>query len=249
MRESFLYQPIEVLKPVAEGLWIVDGPAETMRFAGIGVDFPTRMVVIRLRSGELFLWSPIALVPALQEAIDAIGDVRHLISPNRIHYAHIGEWQHAYPRAVAWASPGVRERAASQRIEVAFERDLEDAPDPAWADDLDQLLFRGSSSLEEVVFFHRASRTLLLADLIEDFEPERLSFVKRVIARLGGVLDPDGKAAADVRATYRGRHDIARACLDRVLAWNPERVIIAHGRWYDRNGADELRRAFRWLSP
>jgi hypothetical protein len=30
-----------------------------------------------------------------------------------------------------------------------------------------------------------------------------------------------------------------------MIAWEPERVILAHGRWYDRAGAAELRRAFR----
>jgi hypothetical protein len=32
-----------------------------------------------------------------------------------------------------------------------------------------------------------------------------------------------------------------------MIAWNPERVILAHGRWYERDGAQELRRAFRWV--
>ena len=32
-----------------------------------------------------------------------------------------------------------------------------------------------------------------------------------------------------------------------MIALDPERVIIAHGRWYDANGTEELKRAFRWL--
>jgi hypothetical protein len=32
-----------------------------------------------------------------------------------------------------------------------------------------------------------------------------------------------------------------------MLDWDPERIIIAHGRWYDRDGGAELRRAFRWI--
>jgi hypothetical protein len=30
-----------------------------------------------------------------------------------------------------------------------------------------------------------------------------------------------------------------------MLAANPERIILAHGRCYERNAAGELRRAFR----
>jgi hypothetical protein len=32
-----------------------------------------------------------------------------------------------------------------------------------------------------------------------------------------------------------------------MIAWQPEKVVMAHGRWYERDGVAELRRAFRWL--
>ena len=63
-----------------------------------------------------------------------------------------------YPGATAWASPGVRERAASQNIEVEFDSDLGDEPEPAWRENLDQLIFHGSRFMEEVVFFHHPSQ-------------------------------------------------------------------------------------------
>jgi hypothetical protein len=144
-------------------------------------------------------------------------------------------------------SPGVRERARSQRIEAPFDADLCDAPEAAWASELDQLIFRGSRVIEEVVFFHRASRTLLLADLIENFEPSKVGLAWRTIARIGGVLDPDGGTPADMRGTFMGRKAEARGCLERILSWAPERVVMTHGRWYERDGVRELERAFRWL--
>ena len=183
---------------------------------------------------------------ALFAAIDALGPVRHLVSPNKLHYTHIAAWKRRYPDAIAWASPGVRERAASQRIEVAFDADLGDVPEPAWVAELDQLRFRGSRVIEEVVFLHRASGTLILADLIENFEAAKLGTAMRWIARLCGVLDPDGKTPLDMRFTFRDRN-AARACLQRIMAWQPRRVILAHGRCYLDNGEAELRRAFRWL--
>jgi hypothetical protein len=243
-----LYEPLNVPKPVDDGIWIVDGPIVKMAFAAFKMPFPTRMVVVRLAGGGLFLWSPIELNDALRAEIDRLGPVQHLVSPNRIHYAHIAAWKAAYPSAIAWASPGVRERAAAQRIEVSFDRDLDDAPDAAWAEELDQLVFRGSRALEEVVFFHRRSRTLVLADLIENFEPSKVEAPLSWLLRLGGVADPDGKAPSDLRATFLGHRDEARASYERMLAWAPERVIMAHGRWYPDDGVAELRRAFRWLT-
>lgn len=244
-----LYEPVNVLKSVAPDVWIVDGPIVRMAAPlGMSAPFTTRMTIVRLGDGGLWCHSPIAPTEALCAAVEAIGPVRHLVSPNKLHYAHIAAWKARYPGALAWASPGVRARAASQRITVAFDRDLGDEPAPAWAADLEQLVFRGSRAFAEVVFLHRASATLVLTDLIENFEAPKLSRGMRAIARFGGVLDPDGKTPLDMRFTF-GNRKAARECLQRLLAWHPQRVILAHGRWYAQDGEAELRRAFRWLHP
>src|SRR5690606_14695048 len=105
--------------------------------------------------------------PALQERIDALGPVAHLVAPNKIHYAHIAAWKKRYPAAIAWAAPGVRERARSQGIEVVVDAQIGDAPPDARAAELDQLLFRSSRLMEEAVFLHRPSRTLILIENLE----------------------------------------------------------------------------------
>ncbi|EIL97025.1 hypothetical protein RHOFW104T7_12445 [Rhodanobacter thiooxydans] len=242
-----LYEPANTLKPVAPGLWIVDGPIVRMATPVGGMPFPTRMTVARLADGDLWCHSPIAPDDGLFAAIDALGPVRHLVSPNKLHYAHIAAWKRRYQQATAWASPGVRERASSQRIAVDFDTDLAYAAEQAWAGELDQRHFRGSRAIEEVVFLHRASGTLILADLIENFEAARFGTAMRWIARLGGVLDPDGKMSLAMRFTFRERRT-ARACLQQMLAWQPQRVILAHGRCYLENAGTELARAFRWLA-
>src|ERR1019366_2590713 len=131
--------------------------------------------IVRFADGGLWIWSPIALSPPIQEKIDVLGPVAHLVSPNKIHYAHVAAWKRAYPSAIVWASPGARERAKSQNVDVTIDCDLGDAPEREWSNELDQLVFRGSRLMDEVVFFHRASRTLILADLIENFEVAMLT--------------------------------------------------------------------------
>jgi hypothetical protein len=242
-----LYEPLGVPKPVDRDVWVVDGPIMRMKTPWGSVAFPTRTVVVRLVGGGLWVWSPVELSPAIPTNLAALGPIRHLVSPNRIHYAHVAAWKAAYPDAIAWASPGVRERAASQHVDVTFDRDLTDAHDDGWAREIDQLVFRGSRLMEEVVFFHRASRTLILADLIENFEKEKLTFPERLLMRIGGVSDPDGKASSGYRTTFLGHHDAARECVQRMIDWNPERIVIAHGRSYEKDATAELRRAFRWL--
>ena len=242
-----LYEPINLLKPIGENIWIVDGSIVQMAMYGTKVPFPTRMTIVRLSYGELWCHSPTELTLELKAQIDSLGSLRHLISPNKIHYAHIGAWAKAYPEAVAWASPGVRDRAAQQKIEVNFDADLKDEPPPQWVADLDQLIFRGSRFMEEVVFFHRRSATLILADLIENFEPDKVSQRFHWLLKLAGCADPDGKIPLDLRMTFFGKKEQARSCLKRILQWNFEKVILSHGRWYEHNGTAELRRAFRWL--
>ena len=242
-----LYEPINHLKPFGPDIWIVDGPIVRMAVYGAKIPFPTRMTLVHLPDGELWCHSPIELTPELQEQVNQLGTVRHLISPNKIHYAHIQAWKEAYPEAIAWASPGVRDRAAQQNITVQFDADLTEQSPPAWASVLDQGIFQGSRFMDEVVFFHRPSKTLILTDLIENFELNKVSPAMGIVMRLGGIVHPDGQTPRDLRATFWGNKAQARIGFQQLLAWEPERIILAHGRCYEGNAIAELRRAFRWL--
>ena len=49
----------------------------------------------------------------------------------------------------------------------------------------------------------------------------------------------------DMRMTYP--REVLSEAVGTMIGWEPERVIVAHGRWYEKSGTDELKRAFRWL--
>jgi hypothetical protein len=236
-----IYAPLDQPKALGRDIWIVDGPS--IRF--YAMPFPTRMTVIRLRSGDLMLISPLRLTDALRGRVASLGRVAHLISPNWIHYAYLGEWKRAFPQATVWASPGVRERARKHRSAVEFDCDLGGVPAP-WESEVAQLLVEGSSQHREWVFFHRASATLVLTDLIENFEARALPWWARPLARWAGVLAPDGKAPIDMRWTFRRGRNRLRAAVAEMIAWKPRTIIVAHGRCFQGDGAAELRRAFRW---
>ncbi|MEB3340557.1 DUF4336 domain-containing protein [Okeania sp.] len=242
-----LYEPLNVLKPIDENIWIVDGPIVRMAMYGTFIPFPTRMTIVRLKNNKLWCHSPIELVPELKAKIDALGSVRHLISPNKIHYAHINSWAKAYPEAIAWGSPGVVERAAKQKIEVNFDAFLDDEAPIDWSEDIEQLVFRGSRFMDEVVFFHRQSSTVILADLIENFELNKISKKLHLLIKLAGCNAPNGKAPLDLQMTFWGRKDTASSCLQKMLKWETEKIILSHGKCYKENGKAELIRAFTWL--
>jgi hypothetical protein len=131
--------------------------------------------------------------------------------------------------------------------DVPVQHTLANAPPAVWAEILDQLLVDGDV-LTEVDFFHRPSGTLILTDLIENFEPGRIrNWFYRLLVRIGGASDPDGKTPIDMQFSFLRQRNTVRAAVQRMIAWEPERIIIAHGRWYERNAPAELKRAFRWV--
>lgn len=227
------------LRDFGPDIWIADGPCVSF----FTFPYPTRMAVIRLADGELFLWSPIAPTAELMAEVEALGEPKFLVSPNKLHHLFLGEWKAAYPQAKLFASPGLRRR----RKDLIFDADLIDAPDPAWAGDIDQVLFNGSAIMTEAVFFHRASRTAIFADLIENLPRGHFKGWRGVLARLDGIVEPNPGAPREWRASFLDRR-AARAALAQILTWGVERVIIAHGAPVEQDGEAFVRRAFAWLS-
>jgi hypothetical protein len=214
-----------------------------MRYLGFSLPFPTRMTVVRLPGGDLWVHSPIAWEQGLAAALAELGPVRHLVAPNTLHYAYLAAWRARFPEARAYGPPDLSARA---RTPVAVDETLGDRPPPGWAGAFEQLVV-GGKVLTEAVFFHRPSRTLVVTDLIENFEPWRVrNPLLRWLLKLSGPVDPDGKAPFDMQWSFHGRRREVRAAAERMIAWAPERIVLAHGRCYASDGQAELRRAFRW---
>lgn len=219
-------------------IWIADGPVTSFH----GFPYSTRMAVIRLSDGSLFVWSPVALSGSLSASVNALGQVRHLVSPNALHHLFLGEWKSAYPAARLYASPRLRRK----RQNLGFDAELSDAPEPEWAADIEQVVLRGSFALTEVVFFHRGTHTALFADLIQNFPRDWFKGWRGFLARRGGIVAPNPGAPSDWRASFLNRR-AARDSLDKILAWPIERMLIAHGDLPTGDGAAFVRRAFTWL--
>ena len=238
-----LYQPINVYKPMAPSIGIVDGPFEYLTALGMRMPLPftTRMTVVRLASGDLFLHSPIALDQGLATEIQALGTVRHLVSPNQFHYAHIGEWAKAFPGTIAWASPGVRQRAAARGVDVNFTRDLDEKPPPEWSEEIDQVLVPGGI-FKEFVFFHRPSRTLILTDTIINLELDKITQPWRALTKLSGMYHPHGQIFFGMRLPLLLQKRRAKAAIRKIRSWRPERIVLSHGRCFDANAEEVVRR-------
>lgn len=227
------------LQDFADNIWIASGPVVT---AAAGFRYPTRMAVIRLSGGRLFIWSPVALDAALRSQIDALGTVAHIVAPNGLHDCFLAEWAAAYPDASLHATPALADRRPDLRVDAK----LGDAPDPGWAEQIDQVVVRGNLITVEVVFFHRESHTVLFTDLLQQLPPDWFTGWRGIVARLDLMTGPRLAVPRKFRLAFRDRL-AARRTIGTILAWPVQRILVAHGPPVTSQAETALRGAFRWL--
>jgi hypothetical protein len=228
---------MEALRELGTNLWVAERPLKLV----VG-DIGTRMTVIRLQDGDLFLHSPVHLDAPTRAALDAIGRVRHVVAPSKVHHFFVGDYAAAYPEARLYAAPGLPEK----RKDVSFDVVLDDAAPLAWRDEIEQLLFRGAPRINEIVFFHRATRTLLLTDLAFNVASNRTSGA-RFFYWLAGAAGRFGPHRL-MRTLIRDRR-AARASVRRILQWDFDRITLTHGDVVDGDGRRRFAAAFAFLPP
>jgi len=224
----------DTLNPIADGIWVTSIPH---RFIGLRIG--TRMTVVRLPSGALLLHSPVPITAALRQAIDAIGPVGHIVCPNLFHHMYAGDAQRAYPSAVLHGPASLQRK----RRDLQFGATLGDSPHPDWGGAL-QTITIGGSLLDETVLYHAATRTLITSDLVENFH-DHAHAPTRWYLRVGGLLGKVGWHPL-LRIVYVNRRK-ARACVERILAWPFERVVVDHGEVITDDARKAVRQGLNWL--
>ena len=222
--------------PVAPELWVVETP---LRFLGIEVG--RRMTIARLGGGDLWIHSPAALTDQLRSQLDSLGKTRFVVAASAIHgHRFMEHYRDAYPEVELFAPPGLDRR----RKDLAFDGLLGTAADPCWSDDLDQMPFLGHL-IPEVVFLHRASRTLVVGDLLVNERDPSAPRATRLAWRLEGTY---GSLAVPrtLRFTTRNRRS-AQGAVGRILSWDFDRIIVGHGEIFESGGNAAFERAMTWL--
>ncbi|WP_458095852.1 DUF4336 domain-containing protein [Roseomonas sp. WA12] len=237
------YPPLDTPKPVADGVFVVDSLLPNALGAVLGV----RMTVIRLPDGGLLLHSPTRFSRGLLRELQAIGPIRHLVAPNIAHWTFVKDWQEAVPEAVSWAAPGLRDRAQVRRSGVRLDHDLGKTAPAEWGGVVETVLVPGGGGFHEAAMFHRSSRTLVVTDLVMSLEAKKVPVLLRPLVWLFGTMAPDSMPPPYLRAVVKWRQPEAAAAASRLVAFEPERVLFAHGRWFERDAAARLRHSLRWL--
>ncbi|HTX79276.1 MAG TPA: DUF4336 domain-containing protein [Longilinea sp.] len=229
------------LQAFGNNIWIVDGP----QVWDMGVLFTTRMAVVKLADGSIWVESPVPVPFDTLRHIAELGPVRYILAATPRHVWRLEAWHTLFPEAQLWMSRATPFTLWKGRLPLTGT--LGDTPPQSWAADFDQLAFRGDPLIEEVFFYHRASRTLILDDLIQVHALVPGHSLRNALWRLEGVAAPQGGVALDIRLSFTDRK-LARRSLDKLLAWDFDKVIIAHGPCLEKDAKPFVERAFRWLA-
>ena len=218
----------QLIEYIKDQIWIFEYP---VRFGGM--DLFSRTTIIKLNNGELIIHDPGRIDDALKCEIDSLGVVKYIIAPGNYHHLFVTDFQEKYPSAETFLCPGLERK----RPDLKFDWILSDRPDSRWEDTLEPALIQGTKYIWEVAFFHKPSKTLILVDLLENIGDNYqhkagllLQFWWKVIFRMWN----NPKAAPEYQMGW-GNKKIVKNGLNKILSWNAERVILAHGENIEKN--------------
>jgi hypothetical protein len=222
--------------PITDDLRTLD---DELRLPG-GVIFPVRATAMRLRDGAVWLHSPVRMSEAQAQALHAWGPVRHLVAPCALHHLFLGPATERFPEATVWAPASLPTKRPDLRIDAVLGRD----PAP-WADQIERVHLAGAPAIDEHVFFHRDSRSLLCADLLFHVLHPR-NFATALVHRLVGTHRRLGQSRVWRLATRDRQANSAAARA--VIAWRAERLVPCHGELLERDVPAQVEAALRWMS-
>lgn len=228
-----------MLRQIDRDIWVTEQP---LRYFGLSVG--TRMTAIRLANRELAIISPIAVNDTIMSQLGELGTVKHIIAPNLYHYLFAANFKTLYPNGTFWAAPGLEVKKPDLAIDKIINSDansLWDGLEYVFFDGFRTLGLTGFDSLNECVFFHSASRTLILTDTAFHFDesfPALTQFATRV---LGGYKSLSPSLLERITTTEKEK---VRKSVEKILAWDFERVIMAHGSIIEQNGKEKFKQGY-----
>ncbi len=242
--------PSAALTALAPDLWSVQHQLSVQ-----GLPVRTRMTVAHLPGNRLWLHSPIAPSPALCHALNALGQVAWVVAPSRMHHLFAGQWLQHYPSATLWGAPGLAEKRPDLSQLHTLPNTIALPPTQAvtqsapalpadWYTAFAMQLFGGIPLLNETIWLHRASGSLIFTDVLQ-YYPQDLSLSAQLFNSLNGTRSHLAMPRA-IRFAIRDKA-AARASAQTIAAWPVQRIVLAHDTVIDTDAADQLQAAWAFL--
>jgi hypothetical protein len=217
------------LRQLASDIWLAQYP---QRF--LGIDFGRNVTLIRLNDGQLVIHSSAPFGSEDIMAIRELGRPAWLLDATLFHDTYAKRGCAAFARIPYLAPRGFREIAGVTTQPL-------DTPPPQWAGQVDVLRIDGVPKTREHVFFHRASRTLIVADLLFHFPAESRGWTRlfvRYVMRLPRLVG----MSAFLRLMIKDRGAFT-VSVRQVLDWDFDQLVVGHGEPVLRNAKGVLREA------
>lgn len=218
---------------------------------------------VKLASGNLAVFSPVALTPEAKEKTDAFGTVKYLAALDIEHHIFLGAWHQAYPDAKVIAMEGLPEKRAKQKNEevkfdVVFKAGEKDTTtvDEEFDNEFDYE-FIDAHANKELVFNYKRERTLIEADLIFNLpaleqysksnEDPHTGLLTRIFKRLNNTL---GNAVWQRRfiwyAASSGDRPGFNRSIGKIDKWDFDRLIPCHGDVIETGAKGVFRNVLGW---
>ncbi|WP_417308006.1 hypothetical protein [Devosia sp.] len=160
------------LRALAENLWVVDGTIQMPPGP-----LPRRMSLARLTSGDLVVFSAIAVDEGAMVEIAALGPPKFLVVPNAFHRQDAAQWKSRYPEMRVIAPEGARS-AVAEIVPV------DDTSGEFGDDSIRFVSVPGTKGESALVVHHSSGATLIVNDLIGNVRDAR-GMMKLVLTLMG----------------------------------------------------------------
>lgn len=198
---------------------------------------PVRCSVVKLKTGENVMISPIDFTEAQLRQIEAMGPITHVIAPCLIHHLFLKKAIERFKPREVWGPPRCREVLPEIPFSHVFGMDR-------WPFELHlpYLQIDGVPRINEVVFYHVDTKTLICADLCFNLQNPK-GWAAPVMLRLLGTYKRFG--VSRVQARFMKDRASFEASVRNVLKWNFETIAMGHGDLLVGHGRERLASAMR----
>jgi Domain of unknown function (DUF4336) len=228
-----------MFREIENNLWVAE-----QSFKYWGLEVGARMTVIRLISG-LMIISPIQPNDKILEQLNQIDKVAYIIAPNLYHHLFVSEFKAIYPFSELIIPKGLNIKLPNLDFAQLLSDDegsIENQVDYLFIDGFKVLDLSGASTLNEYVFFHRDSRTLILTDTAFHFDGN-FTFKTQLAARLLGIY---GKLAPSFLEKLASKEtEKVKQSFQKVFEWDFDRVIMAHGSIVETGAKLKLKQGYK----
>uniref|UniRef100_B8HS76 DUF4336 domain-containing protein n=1 Tax=Cyanothece sp. (strain PCC 7425 / ATCC 29141) TaxID=395961 RepID=B8HS76_CYAP4 len=239
-----------MLRAIDTDLWVAEQPLKYF-----GLEVGTRMTVIRLEQDRLMVISPIRPDTATLAQLNQLGKVSYIVAPNLYHHLFLTPFKRLYSEAELWATAALKHK----RPDLAIDRVLSDSAAEGVPELALQLLegieavpvsgfktldLKGAVALDEWVFFHPKSQTLILTDLAFHFDRTSSPSARLAASLLGGYEQLRPSLLEKIATVDKAQ---VKQSIQAILTWDFQRVIMAHGSIVEQAAKQQFQLGYEWF--